>query len=276
MTDQTKLIVRMAKKLDRIDWEITFRKMCPWLDIAETDRSRAKNLRQQLFHKLGVNNKTVTCWLTGLNCAVKVAHILPDSTKADVLKRLELDATFKNDTRNPRNFMILAETIEEAFDSMHISFCPKDVLNPTKLYLKVWSDELRGLAIGGDDDDEEVRNITFGSLEKSEAMLMVPEDWRVSLTSLSYHHLCCYIYHKSKGDKSLDPDMPSDFSSQGTKDKDNVRKALVNMLNTAKRFDQEEEEEEALNYSDFESKSNQSQEETLTSPPARRKFFAIL
>ena len=267
----------MAKKLDRMDWEITFRKMCPWLDIAETDRSRAKTLRHQLFHKLGVNNKTVTCWLTGLNCAVKVAHILPDSTKADVLKRLELDATFKNDTKKPRNFMILAETIEEAFDSMHISFCPKDVLNPTKLYLKVWSDELRGLAIGGDNDDEEVRNITFGSLEESEAMLMVPEGWNVSLRSLSYHHLCCYIYHKSKGNKSLDPDMPADFSSQG-KDKDNVRKALVNMLNTAKRFDQEEEEEEeeALNYSDFESKSNQSQEEAPTSPPARRKFCAII
>ncbi len=270
----------MAKKIDRIDWDRSFRKMCPWFEFAETDRSRAKNLRQKIFNKLGVNNSTVTCWLTGLNCAVKVAHILPDSTNNDVLKRLELDAVFKNDTVNPRNFLILAEAIEEAFDSMQISFCPKDVLNPTKLYLKIWNNNIRDLPIGGDNDPPNIRSITFGDLEASGAMLTIPVDWNVSLRALSYHNLCCYIYQKSMGNESLDPDMPADFSSQGTAEKDKVRLALVNMLKTAKIFDLEAEEE-VLDYNDFdESKSDIIQEEeTHRRPvptPRRRKFCTIM
>lgn len=267
----TKLMVRMAKQIDKIEWDTSFRRMCPWLDMAETERSRTKNLRGAIFNKLGVNNSTVTCWLTGFNCAVKVAHILPDSARTDVLQRLELDAAFKNDTINPRNFLILAEAIEEAFDSMQISFCPNDVLNPTKLYLKIWNDEIRNQSVGGDVDPAHVRALTFRDLETSAAMLTIPAGWNVSLRALSYHNLCCYIYQKSKGTESLDPDMPADFSAPGTAaEKDKARADLVRMLQAAKKIDLGAEEE-ALDYNEFYESIPDIQEEVPTPPPRKRK-----
>jgi len=245
----------MAEKVDRIDWHVRFKEMCPWLEMAETDRSRSRNLRGEIFKRLNVSDSTVVCWLTGVHCAVKVAHIIPDSTKNSVLKMLGLPPEFRNDTNDPRNFMILGTLIEEAFDAMQISFYPIDLLRPTQLYLKIWDEDVRDKQVGlPTDPDPTARTRTFGELESAGAMLSVPappEGWAVSLRALSYHNLCCYIYQTYKGNKSLG-DMPADFTSQSGHDKDEVRKKLVGLFRSALRMEMAEEEEEWIG-SDHES-----------------------
>ena len=218
----------MTAKVDKLDWIASFREGCPWLDMAETERSRVANLRSSIFKQFGLTDATVKCWLLGINCPVKVAHILPNSTNNKVLKRLGLSSEFKNQI-NPTapNFMIINSNLEEAFDSMDISFCPPDLLNPTRLQLKLWNQSIR--------DNEVVVGITFGSLEG--AFLSIPENWHVSLRCFSYHNLCCYIYHKYNRTLSLDEDMPADFSSQFGVDKDETRRYLASLFHSTIRVD---------------------------------------
>lgn len=224
----------IKKKVDRLDWIASFRQSCPWLDMAETERSRMANVRMAIFKKFGLTDTTVKCWLLGINCSVKLAHILPDSTNKKIMKILGLPREFKNQI-NPTapNFIIINSNLEEAFDSMDIAFCPPDLMNPTKLQLKLWNQSIR--------DIEVVEGITFGSLEGK--FLSIPEYWPVSFRCFSYHNLCCYIYHKYSGTLSLDDDMPADFSSQTGVDKDKTRQYLADIFYSAIRADKDISEE---------------------------------
>lgn len=235
----------IAKKVDKLEWKSSFLEFCPWLDMAETDRSRSKNLRASIFNALGVNDATVVCWVTGRKVPVKVAHILPDSTKNLVMQRLELHPEFRNSTSaRPSNFMILDANLEEAFDAMKISFSPADKLHPDKLKLKIWDDACRDDPVGGCGASAAER-CKIGDWEGCE--LRVPSNWSVSMRALSYHTLCCYIYQRHKGTLSLDVEMPADFSSQSGEGKDTVRRELAEMVHSSIRADKDEEEESVFN-----------------------------
>ena len=78
-----------------------FREVCPWFDKSEAS-SKERNLRDSVFNELGVNDSTVMCWLLGVNCTVKVVHILSDSSQKSFRKGLpayindEIQTKWKN------------------------------------------------------------------------------------------------------------------------------------------------------------------------------------
>ncbi len=223
-------MINLLVSVKKMEWNLSFKDKCPWIDMADSERSKSKNIRGAIFRKLNVNDDTVTCWLLGINCPVKVAHILPDSTKAVVYRRLGLPPDFRNQIEpQARNFMILHEKLEQAFDNMSIAFAPNDPFFPNQLYMKIWSDDIR--------DVEVVEGINFKDLENRQ--LMVPDGWSLSLRCLSYHNLCCYIYNKTKRTMLLDPGIPADFSSVdfNNKEKDNIRKDLVSNFHLAMRVE---------------------------------------
>jgi len=142
-------MLQMQKKIDRMDWLCRFEDYCPWLQMTVTSRSRSRNLRERVFNKLGLTAATATCWVTGKHVAVKNAHILPDSTNTKVMRRLQLEPYFKNDVNAiPSNFMILDSHLENAFDSMKISFSPADQLHTEVLLLKIWDPTCRDDPVG--------------------------------------------------------------------------------------------------------------------------------
>jgi hypothetical protein len=71
----------------------------PWWEMSQTDRTRQSNLRKAVFQKLGVTDATVACWLSrGQGSSnLKVAHILPDSTKKHIWSKLGLTKECRND-----------------------------------------------------------------------------------------------------------------------------------------------------------------------------------
>lgn len=240
----TKLLLHIKKKVDKIDWIHRFADFCPWLDMAETERSRANDLRRKVFSKLELTDASAVCWVTGKHVPVKNAHILPDSTKNKIMRRLELPPSFRNDVNaNPSNFMIIDARLEDAFDSMKISFAPVDLLHPEVLTLKVWDAACRDDLVGVGTDAELENDITqhgqplttIGDYEGYP--LIVPAPWRVSRRALSYHTLCCYIFQKYKGNLSIDEEEPADFSSQAGKGGDKVRRQLAELFRTSIRED---------------------------------------
>lgn len=241
--------IHIKKKVDKIDWVHRFSEFCPWLEMAETERSRANGLRKKVFEKLGITDETASCWVTGKHVTVKNAHILPDSTKNKIMRRLELEPSFRNDVNAvPSNFMILDVRLEEAFDSMKISFSPVDMLHTDVLTLKIWDpacrDDLVGVGTAAEmqsDVTQHKRQLTtIGDYEGSP--LKIPASWRVSRRALSYHTLCCYIFQKYKGNLSIDENEPADFSSQTATGRDKVRRQLAELFKSSIREDDDNSE----------------------------------
>lgn len=248
----TKVLLHIKKKVDKLDWLHRFEDFCPWLDMAETERSRANHLRDRVFNKLGITSATATCWVTGKHVPVKNAHILPDSTKNKIMRRLELEPSFRNDVdAQPSNFMILDIHLEDAFDAMKISFSPDDLLHTSVLRLKIWDPSCRDDPVGlgtaaemQDDVTQHGRQLTtIGDYEGFP--LNVPASWSVSRRALSYHTLCCYIYQKYKGNLAIDADEPADFSSQTAKGRDKVRRQLAELFKSSIREDENESDDSA-------------------------------
>jgi hypothetical protein len=232
------ILKKMEKKVDRIDWVTRFTEFCPWLEMAETDRSRTNDLRKKIFIKLGIDPANATCWVSGMRVPVKVAHILPDSSKKNVMTRLGLESSFRNDVNAvPCNFMVLCYSLEGAFDAMQISFSPPDLLHPETLTLKIWDDACRNNPVENDGTCVVPRSIG----DYDGAALNIPTGWVVSKRALSYHTLCCYIYQRYKGNMS--EHEPADFSSQLGEGRDKIRKQLAELFKTSIRLDDDAAEE---------------------------------
>lgn len=254
----TKLLLHIKKKVDKIDFVHRFHDYCPWLDMAETDRSRANKLRDKVFAKLGITNSTATCWMTGKQVAVKNAHILPDSTKNKIMERLHLEPTFRNDVEAAHsNFMILDVFLEQAFDAMKISFTPADLLHTDVLILKIWDPACRDDPVGMGNAAEMQNDLTLYGRQLTTIgdyegfPLNVPASWKLSRRALSYHTLCCYIYQKYKNKLSIDENEPADFSSQ-FEGRDKVRKQLAVLFRSSFREDDDDtvDQVDELDYDD--------------------------
>jgi hypothetical protein len=190
----------LSSKIESMRNYQMFEEMNPWLAMTETDRSRVRNLRDAVFKELGIDNTTASCWLTGTlhkTKALKMAHIFPDSTKRKVYESLKLDKEFRNNVQAPRwNFMILREDIEEAFDSLRVSFVPRDVCHVNNFVLKVWDPT---------DVGEVIRNLDGHPLH-------VPSEKYLCRRALSYQTLCAYVTAKRRN-PNLEIQEPDDLSS---------------------------------------------------------------
>jgi hypothetical protein len=275
-----KMLVHILKKVNKIDWLNRFESFCPWLDMAETERSRAYNLRSKIFRKLEITESTVTCWVTCKHVKVKNAHILPDSTKNKIMQRLQLKPDFRNDVdAEPSNFMILDVCLENAFDSMKISFAPADLLHTEVLRLKIWDSNCKEDPVEVGTDAELASDLEACGKQRTTIgdydgfPLNVPATWRVSRRALSYHTLCCYIYQKYKGNLSIGEDEPADFSSQTTDGRDKVRKELAELFQSSIREDEYDIDDHIgeLDYDDAQEVFNDHPREVSNDHPIRRR-----
>jgi len=233
---------------------MNFAEWCPWLDMAETERSHIKNLRSALFSQLQIIDGNEYCWLTGKHRTnpsqshVKVAHIIPDSTKNSIFEKLRLPPSFKNEIKSTSaNFLLLDESIEYAFDHLAISFVPVNILNPHTLTLKIWdsSYETNPVCVGNSAEQAEDMNkftkIRAVIKDYEGAELKFPTGYLPSLRALSYQALCAYIYNKTKKTLRLEANEPADFSTE-FEGKDETRKELARILNRQTIEEIEEEE----------------------------------
>jgi len=223
-------IGKLDSKIENMANSRFFEEMNPWLSMSETNRSKIKNLRGAIFKELRINDSTAVCWLSGTahtTKPLKVAHILPDSTKVTVFESLMLKKEFRNDVNASKwNFMILREDIEEAFDSLKISFVPQDLLNVSNFVLKVW----------------DARTVDPSILPLDGRSLNVPTGKSLCRRALSYQAVCAYVTAKRRN-PNLDIEQPSDFSSD-FEGREAVFEKLLGTLKTSVREEVREEEEE--------------------------------
>lgn len=221
-------------KTDKIEWNLTFKEFNPWLDMAETERSNMKNLREKVFTALGVDKSTVRCWVTNKPGDVKVAHILPDSCKDKIFEHLKIPIASKNEVHaTTKNFLVLDPAIENAFDHLNLSFIPQNPLRPSELSVKVWDNSIlvNMLSVSGE-------SLTIANVVN--APLHMPTGWQVFKRALSYQALCAYIYHKHRNTGSLPIEEPVDFSSE-FEGKDEARKNLASLFNSNVKTELSEE-----------------------------------
>jgi hypothetical protein len=210
------------KILSKMLFDKNYHDINPWLEMSTTDRSRVTNLRRKLFNALAVSDLTAACWLTGITGKVKVAHIIPNSSRAGVLSRLGLSSEFKNslDLSRPLNLMVLNSAVEEAFDKLQLSFVPQDILNPNSFFLKIWDDSIRNSWIGNDFDNKPLK---------------VPAGVMLSRRALSFQAYMAYLHNRLQNPSPDMPmDRPEDFSSE-YEGKDSFRQYLITLLKTSVR-----------------------------------------
>lgn len=120
---------------------LTWRLYNPYSGSQFTTPDRKNDHRQKIvqFYYPSVRLDKVKCMLTGFfgdGKSVIAAHILPHSSKAEVTQLAGIEHSELND---PRNCLLLAEEIEEAFDRLDISFISDlKPFNP-EFVLKIWT-----------------------------------------------------------------------------------------------------------------------------------------
>jgi len=114
----------------------------PWETMSNTTDGTATNLRRNFAASYGIRDISM-CMLTGLRTHpgnLKLAHILPRSTKAHILRSLGMRPSEVNDHRN---LLVLSTAVEEAFDAMLISFVPfVDGALVRRYVMKVWDESI--------------------------------------------------------------------------------------------------------------------------------------
>jgi hypothetical protein len=217
----------------------------PYATMAQTTDSAKQNIRKDIFSPYcGITDNAPTCMYTGIkHTKVTCAHILPKSTKMKTITNLALLST---DVNSPRNLMWLCRGIEEAFDSMKLSFV--SILQPGMVkrhVMLIWDTSCMDYNLGVDTSE------TIRDVFKPEKNL----DFNITRTdgSIFEHHvfkrclanqaIWCHNDHHNEFPKSLW--SYGDFSSVN----EEVRTGLVNneyMCSTmllAKEIEHEIEEE---------------------------------
>lgn len=81
----------------------------------------------------------LTEWI-GAHHNVPAAHILPRNTKNSILDICHME---RSDVDNARNALLLSKPIEQAFDSMRLSFIQPNPLSSTNpIIMKCWDPDL--------------------------------------------------------------------------------------------------------------------------------------
>lgn len=183
--------------------------------MSETDRSKVKNLRGKVSGRLRELGCLLECMVTKCRDEnrLKVAHILPDSTTKGIMNDLNLPFDFKNDTEATKwNFMVLRDDIEEAFDSLKISFMPNNLLEPEDFSLNIMDRS----------------SLTPDIIVLEGSKLNVPNGIALSRRALSYQAYMAYIQAKYR-DSDAQLAIPLDFSSEYD-GKDQVRDRLARLV----------------------------------------------
>lgn len=202
-------------QLEKMGKEALFKEKNPWFDMSESDSSKAQSVGGKVIERLNKLGCPFECMVTKCRDVniLKVVHILPDSTKKSIMNDLKLPYNFRNDVTAERwNFMVLRNDIQEAFDSLKISFVPENLLKPEDFFLNIVEE-------GSLDNDIKAL---------AGRKLIVPSGIALSRRALSYQAYMAYMQATYR-DSAVDLDVPYDFSSD-CKGKDEVRDRLASLI----------------------------------------------
>lgn len=110
----------------------------PYAVMAHTTDSQKYNVRQVVFLPYsGITDNEPICMYTQIkDKTITASHILPKSTKMSTLNNLRINPT---DINSPKNLLWICPGIEDAFDSMQLSFTPVLTLGLVQKYrMVIW------------------------------------------------------------------------------------------------------------------------------------------
>jgi hypothetical protein len=114
----------------------------------KTTTERGKNFRYNLLCHLGCeNNPLFRCMVSkkvGDHNQIVAAHIIPALSRYD---RLEYVGMTPESVDTPRNGLLLAFGIEQAFDKLQLSFIKNPNVLRDEFIMKIWDDDIRNNSI---------------------------------------------------------------------------------------------------------------------------------
>lgn len=182
-------------------YEVVVRDFNAYGNITETRASSKVNALHETFKThYGIASGAV-CVLTG-DCSdsqLKLAHIVPRSTRCDIRNCLHLS---KDDLNSFRNLIFLCNGVEAAFDRLRVSFVPKSPLDQT-LVLKIWDETVKTEKIHIRSDS------LIGDFEGASLNLMMENgcEHNPFRRCFAYQALVSYLQHNSTSDTSDAPDV---------------------------------------------------------------------
>lgn len=207
LTTNVHSLGRNLHSLGRNVSKVSFVNECPWAAMSNTTAGTAGDVRKKFLTYGGYpRDGLLVCALTGQPTPrdrVKVAHILPRSTKSDVLGRMSI-----TDVNDNRNLLLLSDNIEKAFDAMRVSFV-RDESSPIvyRLQLRVWDASVREVPVYAG------AQMTIGACEGNVLNLRLPSGdvHDAFKRCLSFHTLMCFVKHNVLSGTAAEE--PRDFDS---------------------------------------------------------------
>jgi hypothetical protein len=217
----------------------------PWHSLTATSVGECEISQRTLAAKYGM---PVPCMVSGIVPPsspiripiLKLAHILPRSTKAHILRSLGLGV---QDVDDLRNMLVLCNGLEEAFDRQFISFVPNT--NPFQggFQVKFWKDEFKNFPLHKGSER------TIGEYDRMPLNLSVNGNEHVIFRrALSYQAFMCYVKWKNEKVPGLilptDCDV-SEYVGAYRETKANYLKQLETDIKSEIEQDDDEEDDDA-------------------------------
>jgi hypothetical protein len=220
LNEISRQVVSVKERVEYVT-EDFYTNLNPWEVMSNTTDGTANDVRGKFIRNYSLRSP-LKCMLSGLfipDNQIKLAHILPRSTKAKVYRKLGMR---KDDINGIRNLLLLSKNVEEAFDSMRISFVPRVNEALCREYvMHVWDDSVCEEAIHD------------GASTNIGDYLKVPLTLRMNETQihepfrrcLSYHAFMCFWKWSKEGKTGLTEPFDFDNSVYETNAENKVERA---------------------------------------------------
>jgi len=205
-----------------LTYEIAFRDFNAYLNMTETTADTVEKLADIFRGRYGIEPNESVCFLTGIRGSLKLAHIVPRSTKSNILDFLELSHADINDVRN---LVFLCWNIEHSYDRLKVSFVPRSRTDDT-LVLKIWDDSVRKMPVfDGADKEKHMKlyngKVYIGDYENEALQLKMPNNavHNPYRRCFAYQALLACLQHDREGASHYE-DRQSDISTFNRKRKE--------------------------------------------------------
>jgi hypothetical protein len=143
------IIGAKVETIDIATQEVQFLRFNPWHELIATSIGKCNVSKETFAKTYGLSVPTISCMVSKIIPPppasphapnLKLAHIMPRSTKLHILDSLGMGSEDVDDTKN---LLILCSGLEIAFDKCQISFVPNSNPFAGGLELMFWKDEFK-------------------------------------------------------------------------------------------------------------------------------------
>jgi hypothetical protein len=211
--------------------EANFKCYNPWEHLSKKSGSKKEtriNEHRQGFEIFyGMTKENQKCMLTGGNGKLKLAHLLPLNVSDAIAKSLDI----KGRLNDYRNCLLLSEHVEEAYDSLRISFVPSaNVLQENEFVMKIWDETVL--------DEGIFNNVTTSNrkigefIDKPLELMVNGQVHRPFKRVLAFHNFICFMkWSIYSGELKEDiKDFGSEHKGSWLKDRDYYLNSLQTRL----------------------------------------------